>query len=167
MKPFPFQITPRTEDEQYMLQALRLAWQAYLAREVPVGAVIVFEGRVIAKGFNQVEMLKDATAHAEMLALTQASAALDNWRLKGATLYCTMEPCGMCAGAMALSRIDRLVWGAKDFRHGANGSLYDFFSIKHPTHTIDVIPSVLAEPASELLKMFFYKRREENGSKNG
>src|ERR1700733_5007935 len=119
---FPFSITPSTEDEKYMLAALKEAWKAYCSDEVPVGAVLVCRGEIIARGYNQVEMLKDATAHAEMLCITAGEAALENWRLADTVLYCTVEPCCMCAGAMLLARIPTLVWGTPDVRHGANGS---------------------------------------------
>jgi tRNA(Arg) A34 adenosine deaminase TadA len=93
--------------------------------EVPIGAVLVFQNQIISSAYNQVESLKDATAHAEMLCLKQAAEKLDNWRLLDCTLYCTLEPCLMCAGAMILSRVKTLVWGAPDLRHGAGGSLYE------------------------------------------
>ncbi|MCB1119429.1 MAG: tRNA adenosine(34) deaminase TadA, partial [Chlamydiia bacterium] len=126
------------EDEKFMLEALKEAKKAYREKEVPVGAVLVHEGRIIARGYNQVEMLSDATAHAEMLCLTAAESALENWRLLKTTLYCTLEPCMMCAGAMLLTRIERLVWGAPDRRHGVDGSWLDLFTEKHPTHQIAI-----------------------------
>ncbi len=159
---FPFSHHPSSDDERFMLEALRQAWKAYQAREVPVGAVLVRDGRVIARGYNQVEMLKDATAHAEMLCLSAGAGAADEWRLSKATLYCTIEPCSMCAGAMLLARIKRLVWGAPDIRHGANGSWVDLLAKKHPTHTIEVEKGVLADSAALLLKQFFEQRRVEN-----
>lgn len=149
------------EDEKFMLEALKEAKKAFKAEEVPIGAVLVRKGQVIARGYNQVELLNDATAHAEMLCLTSAEAALENWRLLHTTLYCTLEPCAMCAGAMFLTRISRLVWGAPDFRHGANGSLFNLFEKKHPIHSIDVTGHVLEEPCAMLVKEFFKKRREE------
>ncbi len=127
--PFPFQLIPSNEDERFMLEALKEAWKAFQNGEVPVGAVLVKDGKMIAKGSNQVELLHDATAHAEMICMTAGEAALENWRLVETTLYCTLEPCVMCAGAMLLSRVPRLVWGAPDLRHGANGSWIDLFSI--------------------------------------
>lgn len=157
--PFPYQIKPSSDDQRWMLEALKQAWQAYQAAEVPVGAVLVYQGQVVSRGYNQVELLRDATAHAEMLCMTAGAAALDNWRLSGTTLYCTMEPCSMCAGAMLLSRIDRLVWGTPDLRHGANGSWVDLFSQKHPTHDLEVVRGVLAEPAAEMMRQFFREQR--------
>src|SRR5437667_11222978 len=106
-----------------MEEALKLAGRAGEAGEVPVGAVIIHEGRVIARAHNQVETLRDATAHAEMIAITQAAEALENWRLEGAELYVTLEPCAMCAGAMVLSRLSRIVYGADDPVAGACGSV--------------------------------------------
>lgn len=159
MRPFPFTIEPANDDEKFMLEALKQGWKAFLEDEVPVGAVLVHEGKVIARGYNQVEMLKDATAHAEMLALTSGARALEAWRLSGTTLYSTLEPCAMCAGAMLLSRIDRLVWGAPDLRHGANGSWIDLFKEKHPTHKIEVVSGVLQGFAADLMRTFFQKQR--------
>jgi tRNA(adenine34) deaminase len=161
MNPFPFKIKPETDDERFMLEALKEAWKAFNADEVPVGAVLVQKGQVIARGHNQVEMLKDATAHAEILCITAGSSALNNWRLADTTLYCTIEPCTMCAGAMLLSRVPRLVWGAPDIRHGAGGSWVDLFTKKHPTHEVAVENGVLADYAAGLLRDFFRKRRNE------
>lgn len=161
MQRLPFDIRPTTTDEQWMLEALKEAWKAYQKDEVPVGAVLVQDGAVIARGHNQVELLRDATAHAEMLCITSASAELDNWRLAGCTLYCTMEPCSMCAGALLLARVDRLVWGAPDLRHGANGSWTDLLGMKHPMHDVNVTREVLAEPSADLLRSFFQKKRQE------
>lgn len=159
--PFPWSIMPADDDERFMLEALKEAWKAFKANEVPVGAVLVKERQVIARGYNQIEMLQDATAHAEMLCLTAGEAALSNWRLKGTTLYCTMEPCAMCAGAMFLTRIDALVWGAPDIRHGANGSWVDLFSKEHPMHKIIIRNGVLKDFSSQLMKEFFQIQREK------
>lgn len=144
-----------------MLEALKEAWKAYRKDEVPVGAVLVFEGRVIARGYNQVELLNDATAHAEMLCITSGTAEYGDWRLTDTVLYCTMEPCSMCAGAMFLSRVKRLVWGAPDLRHGANGSWVDLFAKEHPIHNVQTESGVLGEYASELMKRFFKEKRLE------
>ena len=158
--PFPFQITPANEDEKFMLEALKEAWKAFQNEEVPVGAVLVKNGKIIARGYNQVEMLKDATAHAEMLCITAGEVAVDNWRLGDTVLYSTIEPCSMCAGAMLLTRIPLLVWGAPDIRHGANGSWVDLFEKQHPTHTLAIRKGVLAEYSSALMRDFFQLRRE-------
>lgn len=163
--PFPFTITPSSDDERFMLEALKQAWKAQQAGEVPVGAVMVCEGRIVARGHNQVEMLKDATAHAEMLCMTAGAAALQQWRLADTILYCTIEPCSMCAGAVLLSRVPTVVWGAPDVRHGANGSWVDLFAKQHPTHSVTVRRGVLEEYAAMLLRDFFQKRRLENKQK--
>ena len=163
--PFPFTITPKDEHEKFMLEALKEAWKAFLMGEVPVGSVLVQKGKVIARGHNQVEMLNDATAHAEMLCITSGEVALENWRLSDTTLYVTIEPCSMCAGAMLLSRVPNLVWGAPDIRHGANGSWIDLFAKPHPMHTITIQNGVLGEYSAALLRDFFQKRREENKAK--
>lgn len=157
---FPFRIQPQNDDERFMIEALKEAWKAYKAEEVPVGAVLVQDGHVIARGYNQVEMLNDATAHAEMLCMTSGEAELGNWRLLNTTLYCTLEPCTMCAGALLLTRVPRLVWGAPDLRHGANGSWVDLFNTQHPTHTVSITTGVLQEHCAQLMKDFFKQRRE-------
>lgn len=158
----PFSISPQTDDEFFMFEAIKEAWKAYQKKEVPVGAVLVHKKKIIARGHNQVEMLKDATAHAEMLCMTSGSAELENWRLADTTLYCTIEPCSMCAGAMFLARISTLVWGAPDLRHGANGSWINLFDKSHPTHSIPVRSGILQEPCSLLMKNFFQERRNQN-----
>jgi tRNA(adenine34) deaminase len=165
MSLFPYQLTPSNDDEKWMLYALKEAWKAYQDNEIPIGAVLVLDNRIIAKGHNQVELLKDATAHAEMLCLTSASGSLSNWRLLNTTLYSTVEPCTMCAGAMFLSRIKRLVWGTHDTRHGANGSWVNLFEKKHPMHSINVSNGIYKEVCAELLKSFFKSKREkQNGA---
>jgi tRNA(adenine34) deaminase len=127
----------------------------------------VHNNKVIARGHNQVELLQDATAHAEMLCLTAGTTALGNWRLVDTTLYCTLEPCPMCAGALLSARVRRLVWGAPDLRCGANGSWIDLFAHQHPMHTIEITPRVLAEEASFLMKTFFEKKRKKHDLVNG
>lgn len=148
-------------DERFMREALKQAQRAFDELEVPVGAVLVHNGKVIAKGYNQIELLKDATAHAEMICLTSGASYLENWRLLESTLYCTLEPCTMCAGAMFLSRIKRLVWGAPDLRHGANGSWIDLFNQNHPTHKISVEGHILEAECADLMRRFFEMRREK------
>jgi len=148
------------DDERFMREAIKEALKAYEIKEVPVGAVLVQEGHVIARGFNQVERLADATAHAEVLCIGAGSNYLKNWRLEGTTLYCTLEPCSMCAGAMFLARVDSLVWGAPDIRHGANGSLLNIFEdVDHPMHKVKVRSGILEEPCGELMRNFFKERR--------
>lgn len=147
-------------DEHYMKEALKEAKKAFIKEEVPVGAVLVYENKIIARGYNQVELLQDATAHAEMLVMTMGASYMGNWRLLKTTLYCTIEPCCMCAGAMLLSRVERLVYGGKDIRHGAHGSFIDVFSGTHPTHKMEITTGLLQEECIDLLQQFFRKRRE-------
>ncbi len=147
-------------DLRFMKEALKEAQTAFRKKEVPVGAVLVHQNMIVARGHNQVEMLKDATAHAEMLCLTSGAAFFSNWRLAGTTLYCTLEPCPMCAGAMFASRIKRLVWGTPDLRLGANGSWIDLFARKHPMHQVEVCRGVMEEFSSKLLKDFFHRQRK-------
>jgi tRNA(adenine34) deaminase len=142
-----------------MRLALEQAREALRVDEVPVGAVAVVEGRVVGRAHNQRELLRDPTAHAEMLALTQAAAALDRWRLTGVTLYVTLEPCAMCAGAMVLARIDRLVYGARDPKAGAVESLYRLLDDERLNHRVASTTGVLAEECGALLREFFGKRR--------
>lgn len=144
-----------------MCEALKEAWKAYKEEEVPIGGVLVHEGKIIARGHNQVETLQDATAHAELLTITSASAALRNWRLQKTTLYTTLEPCMMCLGAILLSRVQRVVYGAKDIRHGALGSFVNLLEKPHPTHSIEVVGGVLENFSSQLMKDFF--REQRNG----
>lgn len=152
-------MTPSEQDIRFMKEALAEAKKALAKEEVPVGAVLVWEGKVIARGHNQVELLQDATAHAEMLCLTSGASVLENWRLAGTTLYCTLEPCPMCAGAILASRVERLVWGAPDLRLGANGSWIDLFAMNHPMHSLEVTPRVLEEEAAFLMRSFFETMR--------
>jgi len=145
-------------DQDFMRFALAEAQKAYDAGEVPVGVVLVFQNQIISSSYNQVESLKDATAHAEMLCLKKASQELGNWRLLDCTLYCTLEPCLMCAGAMILSRVKTLVWGAPDLRHGAGGSLMNAFD-HHPIHQLEIRQGILKDESASLLKKFFQERR--------
>ena len=145
----------------FMREALKEAKKAFEADEVPVGAVLVREGKVIGRGHNQVELLQDATAHAEMICLTAGAQGVGNWRLNPTTLYCTLEPCPMCAGAILAARVGRLVWAAPDLRLGANGSWVDLFSQKHPMHTIDITKGILEEEAADLMRQFFQKKRKK------
>lgn len=144
-----------------MREAIRVAKKAYDAGEVPVGAVLVCEGQIIAKGYNQVELLQDATAHAEMLCITSATDSIGNWRLSDCTLYCTLEPCAMCYGAMTLARIGRLVYGAPDRRHGVCGSWVDLSKEEHPIHRFPITAGVEADPCAQLMVNFFRERRAE------
>ena len=143
-----------------MEEALRLAGRAAEAGEVPVGAVIVKGGRILGRAHNQVEALRDATAHAEMIAITQAAEALGNWRLEGAEIYVTLEPCPMCAGALVLSRVARIVYGAADPLAGSCGSVFNIVDEKRLNHRIPVVKGVLGERCSALLKGFFRSRRK-------
>lgn len=144
--------------EHYMRLALREAEKALEEDEVPVGAVIVHEGHIIARAHNQRERLKDPTAHAEMIAITQAAAYLENWRLEGATLYVTKEPCIMCAGAMVQARLTSLVFGAFDEKGGACGSVVNLVEEPRFNHQVKVTGGVLAEESAVLLREFFQER---------
>ncbi len=144
-----------------MREALLEAEKAFAKGEVPVGAVLVHQGEIIARAHNLVESLRDATAHAEMLCLKMGAEVLENWRLVGATLYCTLEPCPMCAGAMIHSRLERLVWGAPDLRCGAHGSWVNILDAGHPIHQPQVASGVLAEECGVLMRTFFKQRRME------
>ena len=153
-KPFP--------DEYFMRDALRQAQKAHVAEEVPVGAVIVRGGKIIARAHNQVELLKDATAHAEMLVLTQAEAAVGDWRLTGCDLYVTKEPCTMCAGAIVHTRIRRVIFGCPDPSAGAAGSMMNLLQMETLNHRCEITPGVLQNECAKILQDFFRKRREES-----
>ena len=146
-------------DRQYMQQAIEQAQLAVLAGEVPVGAVLVRDGQVISKAFNKPITNHDPSAHAEMLALRQAADAEQNYRLPGTTLYVTLEPCTMCAGAMLHARVDRIVYGAPDPKTGAAGSVVDVFASKQINHQTSVNGGIMAEECGQLLKTFFKERR--------
>jgi tRNA(adenine34) deaminase len=146
-------------DEHFMREALRQARRAFAAAEVPVGAVIVREGRVIARAFNQVELLKDATAHAEMLALTQAQAEVGDWRLTDCTLFVTKEPCPMCAGALVHTRVKRVVFGAPDPKAGAAGGAMNLLQFPTLNHRCELAGGVCEAECRALLKDFFAAQR--------
>ncbi|MFO0838663.1 MAG: tRNA adenosine(34) deaminase TadA [Phycisphaerae bacterium] len=142
-----------------MEEAIEQARRALESDDVPVGAIVVRDGRVIGRGFNQREKLQDPTAHAEIIAVTAAAAFIGHWRLERCTLYVTLEPCAMCAGALVLARLPRLVYGAVDEKVGACGSLYDIPRDPRLNHRVETIGGVLAAPAAELLRDFFRRRR--------
>jgi tRNA(adenine34) deaminase len=147
--------------EQFMQLALDEARAALAEDEVPIGAVIVHEERVVARAHNQREQLRDPTAHAEMIAITQAAAGLGSWRLEGCVLYVTLEPCPMCAGAILQARIPTVVYGAVDPKAGAVSSLYHLLEDARLNHRCLVVPGVLAGPCGEILSRFFQQQRAQ------
>jgi tRNA(adenine34) deaminase len=153
-------------DEYFMQDAIRQAVKAYEADEVPIGAVIARNGRVIARAWNQVEMLNDATAHAEMLALTAAEAAVGDWRLTDCTLYVTKEPCPMCAGAIVHCRLARVVFGAPDPKGGAAGGAMNLLQFPSLNHECAITPGIMEPDCRNLLQTFFEeKRKPSSGEK--
>ena len=146
-------------DHYFMGEALRQAARAFAAEETPVGAVIVREGKIIARAYNQVETLKDATAHAEMLAITQAEEAVGDWRLTDCTLYVTKEPCPMCAGAMVHVRFRRVVFGASDPKAGAAGGTMNLLQYPTLNHRCEITAGVREAECRTLLQTFFAERR--------
>src|SRR4029450_3111726 len=148
-------------DEAFMREALRQAAKAYEADEVPVGAVVVGAGKIIARAYNQVELLKDATAHAEMLALTQAEAAVGDWRLNDCDLYAPKDPCAMCAGALVHTRIRRVIFGCTDPVAGAAGSVINLLQMPAFNHRCDIASGVLQNECAAILQAFFRKRRDQ------
>ncbi|MFH1094119.1 MAG: tRNA adenosine(34) deaminase TadA [Candidatus Omnitrophota bacterium] len=151
----------KNPDEFFMKEALRQAHKAGKQDEVPIGAVIVYKNEIIARAGNQVEMLKDATAHAEMIAITQASSFLGNKWLSGCSLYVTIEPCSMCAGALVLSRIKEIIYGADDTKTGACGSVFNIAGSKELNHSISIRKGVLVDDCGLLLSEFFKKKRAQ------
>ena len=147
-------------DANFMGEALRLAQKAFKAEEVPVGAVVVRVGKIIARAYTQTELLKDATAHAEMLALTQAEAAIGDWRLIDCDLYVTKEPCPMCAGAIVHTRIRRVIFGCADVRSGAAGSVMNLLQNPALNHTCQITAGVRQAECAQLLQSFFQTKRK-------
>jgi tRNA(adenine34) deaminase len=145
--------------ERFMRQALAEAEQAMREGEAPIGAIIVHDGRVIASAHNQREQLRDPTAHAEMIAITQAAEALGSWRLEGCTLYVTLEPCPMCAGAIVQARLPTVVFGALDAKAGAVQSLFRLLSDARLNHRCELVPGVLASECGSILTRFFQQQR--------
>ena len=158
-------MTLRAEDnplqphERWMRAAVELARQAYDEGEVPIGAVIVYDGRIIGEGYNQRESLKDPTAHAEMIAITQAAQSLESWRLLDCTIYVTLEPCPMCAGAIVLARIPTVIYGTTDPKAGACHSLFQITDDARLNHRAAVLGGVLQPECKALLQEFFAQQR--------
>ena len=147
-------------DEMFMQEAIRQAQKAAQADEVPIGAVVVHENKIIARAYNQVEMLKDPTAHAEMIVLTAATSFLSSKWLQECTLYVTIEPCSMCAGALVLARLGRVCFGAEDPKAGACGSVLNIAHHKGLNHRLNIQGGILAQPCADLLSEFFKKKRK-------
>jgi tRNA(adenine34) deaminase len=152
-------------DHYFMGEAIRQALRAYEAEEVPVGAVIVREGKIIARAFNQVETLLDATAHAEMLAITQAESHVGDWRLTDCTLYVTKEPCPMCAGAIVHVRLKRVVFGAPDIKAGAAGGVMNLLQFPSLNHRSEITSGVRVDECRNLLRTFFAEQRSNKETK--
>ena len=149
-----------------MREALKEAMKAFDSDEVPVGAVIVYKGEIIAKAHNQIKMLKDPTAHAEIIAITQAANFLQNERLTNCIMYSTLEPCSMCAGAMILSRIESLIYAAKDPKTGAHESVFKILNNKKLNHKVKVTKGILEKEASSLIREFFAIKRRTSSLNN-
>ena len=156
----------KKEDQQFMQAAIESAKIAEENGDVPIGAIIVYQEQIIGKAYNQRQQLQDPTAHAEIIALTQAAAFVESWRLNGCTMYVTLEPCPMCAGALVLSRMDRLVYGCDDPKAGACKSLYNIVQDERLNHRLEVTSGVLQEQCRQQLQEFFSRRREENKKNN-
>jgi tRNA(adenine34) deaminase len=152
-------VKPDMDDEYYMGLALTEARKAYEIGEVPIGAVLVIDDIVVAAGHNMRETWRDATAHAEIIVIQEACRQLERWRLTGATLYVTIEPCPMCAGALVMSRVDRLVYGSPDYKAGAVESIFNIVQNEALNHRITVTAGVRAEECAEIIRDFFRERR--------
>jgi tRNA(adenine34) deaminase len=152
------------DDIYWMKKALGLARRAEMIGEVPIGALLVKDGAIIGRGYNQRECKNDPCAHAEMIAIRQASRKLDAWRLTGSTLYVTLEPCPMCMGAAILARVERIVFGCLDPKGGAAGSLYNLAADTRFNHRIELTSEIMEKECSEILSAFFRKLRQEKKS---
>src|SRR2546423_182 len=161
------EIIDLSSDSYFMGEALRQARKALRVDEVPIGAVVVFQGQIIARAFNQVETLKDATAHAEMLAITQAEEALGDWRLNECELYVTKEPCAMCAGAMVHVRLQRVIFGCSAAKDGAAGSLLNLLQHPQLNHRCEITSGVRLEECRAILRDFFLLKRKPAGNPDG
>jgi len=153
--------TNQNDDQTFMQRAFELAQQAEKLDEIPVGAVVVYQGEIIGEGFNQSILLNDPSAHAEMIAIRQAGKHLSNYRMLDCTLYVTLEPCPMCAGLLVHSRINRLVYASPDLKTGAAGSTFNLVNNEQLNHKITVTEGVMKERCSQLLSAFFKRRRNE------
>ena len=154
------------DDQKYMQIALAEAQKAADLGEIPIGAVLVIDGEIIAKAHNMRETWQDATAHAETIVIREACKKLNRWRLTGATLYVTIEPCPMCAGAIVMSRISRLVYGSPDSKAGAAESLFNVVNNPALNHMVEVTSGVCSEECTQIMKDFFQKRRSNNKQNN-
>jgi tRNA(adenine34) deaminase len=150
-----------SKDKFFMQEAVREAIKAFEANEVPVGAVIVYENKIIARAHNQIKTLKDPTAHAEMIAITQAASYLESERILNTTIYVTLEPCAMCAGALVLARIKKLVFGAKDEKAGACGSVINITNNKELNHKLIVKSGIYEDECRRILQEFFKLKRKK------
>lgn len=152
-------------DEYYMKQALKEAQKAFLLNEVPVGCVIVYNDKIIARGYNKRETLESSLAHAEIIAIKKACKKLDSWRLEDCIMYITLEPCCMCSGAIIQSRIKKVIYGACDYRFGTHKSIINLFDVKF-NHTVDIKGGILETECSNIIKDFFKKLRNDKGIAN-
>lgn len=152
-----------TEDEKYMYEAIKLARRAARIEEVPIGCVIVYEGKIIAKGYNRRNTDKSTLAHAEIMAIRKASKIIGDWRLEDCTLYVTLEPCQMCAGAIVQARIPRVVIGTMNAKAGCAGSVINILQMEQFNHQVEVTKGVLADECREMMQSFFKKLRESKG----
>ena len=152
-------------DAFFMKEALREAQKAFEKDEVPVGAIAVYKNQIIGRGHNQTEGLNDPTAHAEIVAITAAANALGSWRLNGVEMFSTVEPCTMCAGALVLARVKRIIFGARDEKFGGCGSVFNVVNEPKLNHRIEVTEGVMADQAASLMKNFFEKKRKESKSR--
>ena len=150
-----------TQEEKFMKAAIREAKKAYALGEVPIGCVIVYEGKIIGRGYNRRNTDKNTLAHAEITAINKASKKMGDWRLEGCTIYVTLEPCPMCAGAIFQARMDRIVYGAKDYKAGALGSKMDIFATEGLNHYPEITGGILEEECSRMLSDFFKKLRNK------
>lgn len=151
-----------TEDEKYMKVALKEAKKAYLLGEVPIGCVIVYDNKIIGRGYNRRNTDKNTLSHAEIIAINKASKKIGDWRLEGCTLYVTLEPCQMCAGAIVQSRMDRVVMGTKNPKAGCAGSVLNLLQMNEFNHQVEIIEDVLKEECTDILQKFFKELRTRN-----